>query len=180
MSAGAKLKEELRKLALAMLYFASWIGGLVLLKSLILAEYDIEFRQWSAILVGSLVLAKVVLILEHVPLGAWTRNRPAYVDLIARTLLYSLGVFVVLLLEKSFEGRQEAGGFGAALAGLFRDADMPHVWANTICLSGALFGYNALAIVRRYLGEGGLVRLFLSPLPEQPPESIKTSGRTSD
>ena len=177
MSAGTKLREELRKLALAMLYFGAWIGGLVLLKSLILAEYNIEFRQWSAILVGSLVLAKVVLILEHVPLGAWTRNRPAYVDVIARTLLYSLGVFVVLLLEKSFEGRHDAGGFGAALTGLFHDADMPHVWANTICLSGALFGYNALAVIRQSLGEGGLVRLFLSPLPVQPPESIETPDR---
>ena len=180
MSAGTKLKKELQKLSLAMLYFGAWIGGLVALKSLVLAEYDIEFRQWSAILVGSLVLAKVVLILEHVPLGAWTRSRPAYVDVFARTLLYSLGVFVVLLLEKSFEGRQEAGGFGAALAGLFRDVDMPHVWANTICLSGALFGYNALAVVRRHLGDGGLVRIFLEPLPEQPEESTEAQDGESD
>jgi hypothetical protein len=177
MSAGAKLRNELRELSLAMLYFGAWIGVLILLKSLILAEYEIEFRQWSTILVGSLVLAKVVLILEHVPLGAWTRNRPAYVDVIARTVLYTLGVFVVLLLEKSFEGRHEAGGFGAALVGLFRDANMSHVWANTICMSGALLGYNALAVVRQNLGEGGLIRMFLSPLPEPPPETIDPSDR---
>lgn len=177
MSAGAKLRNELRELSLAMLYFGLWIGVLILLKSLILAEYEIEFRQWSAIFVGALVLAKVVLILEHVPLGAWTRNRPAYVDVLARTILYSLGVFVVLLLEKSFEGRHEAGGFGAALVGLFQDANMSHVWANTIAMSGALLGYNALAVVRQNLGERGLVRMFLSPLPESPPETTDTSDR---
>ena len=177
MSAGAKLRNELRELSLAMLYFGLWIGVLILLKSLILAEYKIEFRQWSAILVGALVLAKVVLILEHVPLGAWTRNRPAYVDVLARTILYSFGVFVVLLLEKSFEGRHEAGGFGAALVGLFQDANMSHVWANTIAMSGALLGYNALAVVRQNLGERGLARMFLSPLPESPPETTDPSDR---
>ena len=33
--------------------------------------------------------------------------------------------------------------------------------ANTICLSGALLGYNMLTVIRRYLGEGGLLRLFM-------------------
>jgi hypothetical protein len=43
---------------------------------------------------------------------------------------------------------------------------MPHVWANTICLSAALFGYNVVSVFRRYLGEGGIARVLLSPLPE--------------
>jgi hypothetical protein len=165
MSVGSWLKEELRELSLAMLYFAAWIGLLVLLKSLILAEYQIEFRQWSAIFVGALVLGKVVLILEHVPLGGWIERQPAIVDVVVRTALYSLGVFVVLLLEKGFEGRHEAGGFGPAVAAVFEDPDMPHVWANTICLSAALFGYNVLSVIRRYLGEGGIARMLFSPLP---------------
>jgi len=50
---------------------------------------------------------------------------------------------------------------------LLKQADAPHIWANTICLSGALLGYNVLSVVRRQLGEAGLRRLFLSPLPEE-------------
>jgi len=117
--------------------------------------------------VGTLVLAKVVLVLEHVPLGAWTRTRPALLDVVLRTLLYTVGVFVVLLLEKAFEGRHEHGGFGPSLIALFQHAEVPHVWVNTICMTGALLGYNAITVVRRHLGEGALIRLFLSPLPEQ-------------
>lgn len=167
MSVGSWLKQELRELSLAMLYFGAWIGLLLVLKSLVLAEYQIEFRQWSVILVGALVLGKVVLILEHVPLGGWIERQPAIVDVLARTLLYSFGVFVVLVIEKGFEGRHEAGGFGNAVAALFDDPDMAHVWANTICLSAALFGYNVLSVFRRYLGEGGIARALLSPLPER-------------
>jgi hypothetical protein len=167
MSLRQKLQNEIRAVALAALYFAAWIGVLVVLKELVLAEYQIQFHGLSLALVGALVLAKIVLVLEHAPLGAWVRTRPALVDVILRTALYAFGVFVVLLLEKAFEGRHEHGGFGPSLIAVFQHAEVHHVWANTICLSGALLGYNALAVVRRHLGKGGLIRLFLSPLPEE-------------
>ena len=167
MSFKQKLKDEVRAIGVAALYFGCWIGALLLLKSLILAEYKIAFHGWSAVVVGALVLSKVVLILEHVSLGAWMRARPALVGVILRTVLYSLGVLVVLLLEKAFEGRHEYGGFGPSLIAVFQHADVHHVWANTICLSGALLGYNALSVVRRHLGNRGLIRLFLSPMPEE-------------
>ena len=166
MSFGQKLISELEELAETGLYFGTWLGVLVLLKKLILVEYHIGFSGASAALVGALVLSKVVLILEHVPLGRWTRNHPAWIDVVLRTAMYSVGVAVVLLLEKGFEGRHEAGGFWPSLNALFEDADLSHVWANTICLSGALLGYNALSMIRRYLGEGGLKRVFLSPPAE--------------
>ena len=102
-SAVSKLRNEIKAVALAGLYFGTWIGVLIILKELVLAEYQIEFRAWSLVLIGTLVLAKVVLVLEHVPLGAWIRTRPALVDVILRTALYALGVFVVLVLEKAFE-----------------------------------------------------------------------------
>jgi hypothetical protein len=136
-----------------------------LLKSLILAEYKIAFHGWSAVVVGALVLSKVVLVLEHVSLGAWLCARPAWVDVVLRTGMYTLGVAIVLAVEKGFEGRHEYGGFGPALRHLFQQEDVHHVWANTLCLSGALLGYNALFIVRQHLGEGGLLRMFILPLP---------------
>lgn len=159
-------KREIHELALAGLFFAAWIGSLMLLKTLILAEYHIEFHQWSLILVGALVLAKVVLVLEHVSLGRWVGERPAWVEVLLRTLLYSAGVFVVLVLEKAFEGRHESGGFGPALSSLFERADAAHVWANTIALSGALLVFNLLSLVRRSVGEGTIAGILLSPPPE--------------
>ena len=167
MSIMQKLKDEAVSMALLMLYFVVWIGALVLLKTLILREYQIEFHGLSVALVGALVLAKVVLVLEHVSLGSWIRSKPALLDVILRTILYALGVFVVLLLEKAFEGRHEHGGFMASLNSLFQRVDGYHVWANVICLSGALLVYNVVAVLRKYLGEGGLIRLFFKPLPDE-------------
>ena len=164
MSLKQKLKDEMKAIGTAALYFGSWIGALVLLKSLLLAEYKIAFHGWSAVVVGALVLSKVALVLEHVSLGPWVRDRPAWVEVVLRTMMYTLGVAIVLALEKGFEGRHEYGGFGPSLMAVFQHADVHHVWANTICLSGALLGYNALSVVRRHLGDGGLARMYLSPI----------------
>jgi hypothetical protein len=169
MSFKQKLKDEIKDIGIAALYFGCWIGALLLLKSLILAEYKIGFHGWSAVVVGALVLSKVVLVLEHVSLGAWVRARPAWVDVVLRTVMYTLSVAIVLALEKGFEGRHEYGGFGLALRQLLQHEDVHHLWANILCLSGALLGYNVLSVVRRHLNNGGLIRLFLAPLPTETP-----------
>lgn len=161
------LKNEIKALLLATLYFGAWVGLLMVVKILILAEYQVTFNGWSMAAVGVLVLAKVVLILEHVSLGSWVRNQPAWLVVLLRTALYALGVFVVMLLEKAFEGRHEYGGFGNALSGVLQHADGPHLWANTIWVSAALLGYNALDAIRRHLGAGRLIRFFQLPLPEE-------------
>jgi hypothetical protein len=156
MSIQEKLKYELKAVVLVTLFFAGWLGVFMGLKVLILEDYQIRFGSVSAVLVGALILAKVVLILEHVSLVSWLRNHPALVDVIVRTLLYAFGTLVVILLEKAFESRHEQGGFGPALMNVFEHRDMPHVWANTICVTGALLFYNLLSALNRRLGTGGL------------------------
>ena len=163
MSVMQKVKDEVISMVLLMFYFFIWIGTLVLLKTLILDEYAIEFKGFSLALVGALVLAKVVLVLEHVSLGNWVRSQPALLNAVLRTLLYTFGVFVVLLMEKALEGRHEYGGFISSLLSLFQRAEGYHVWANVICLSGALLFYNLFSVLKRNLGEGELRRIYLKP-----------------
>lgn len=163
MSIREKLKHEIKAVVLVTLFFAAWLGVLMGIKALILEDYQIHLTGFSMVLVGALVLGKVVLILEHVPLGSWLRNHPVLVEVLLRTLLYAIGTLVVLLLEKSIESRHEHGGILPALANVFEHRDMPHVWANTICVTGALLFYNLLSALKHHLGTGGLARVFLTP-----------------
>lgn len=172
MSMRNRVRDELGALALATAYFGCWIGSLVAMKALLLAEYHIPFHRWSAALVGVLVLAKVVLVLEHVSLGSWLRARPAWMHVILRTVLYSLGVLVVLVLERGISERREHGGIQAAIEATVLDADVPHLWVNALCVSGALLGYNVLSVARLQLGKGVLLRLFLAPLPQREPNEF--------
>ena len=167
MSASDKIRNELKAVGVTTLYFAIWLGALTLLKKLILAEYDIEFKGLSVTLVGALILAKVVLILEYVPLGDWVCKQPAWVDVVLRTLVYTFGVFIVMILERSFEARHEHGGLLGAVSALFNGVKLFHVLVETVVVSGALFSFNVLSVIRGHLGPGGLKRLFLSPATER-------------
>ena len=165
MSVTQKLKQEVVSVVWLTFYFGCWLGALSLLKYLLLAEYKIAFSGFSMALIGALVLAKVVLVMEYIPLGSWLRARPAWIDVVLRTILYAFGVFVVLLVERAFEARDDYDSIGASLIAVFQHADAKHVWLNTICLSAALLSYNMLSVVRKQLGKGELLRMFLTPLP---------------
>jgi hypothetical protein len=162
MSLQERLGEEIKAVALTTLYFAVWFGVLIVLKELLLAEYRIEVRGLSLALVGALVVAKVVLLMEHVPLGQWVRKHAAVFDVILRTLVYAVGVLVVLLVEKAFAARHESGGFSRSLIQVFQHREIHHVWANTIAVACALLGFNALAVLRRRIGDKQLTQLFLA------------------
>src|SRR5215472_380111 len=106
-----KLVEEIKEVVKTTLYFAVCFGVLMALKRLYLEDYEIQFRGFSLALLGAVIVAKVVLLMEYVPLGTWLKSHPALVEVVLRTVLYSIGVFVVLLLERGFEARHEHGGF---------------------------------------------------------------------
>jgi len=158
-----RLKHELHSLLIATAFFITWLGGLVILKHLLLAEYRISSYGFSAALIGALVLAKVVLILEHVPLGPRVAAQPAWVDLLLRTALYALGVLIVLILERGLKGMHEHHGFVPALKAALHATDPQHIRVNALCIAGALLVYNAISIIRRNLGEGAILKVFLTP-----------------
>ena len=178
MSIAQKLKHEIVAVLSLTLYFSCWLGILVLIKYLLLAEYQVPYSDFSIALFGALVLAKVVLVLEYVPLGAWVAAQASWIDVLLRTILYVFGVFVVLLIEKGIDGMHEYGGFSTALTTEWRQADMYHILLNVICLSGALLSYNMLSVVRKHMGKGALLQMFLSPLPrdEKPAERKPAEG----
>lgn len=168
MSVRQRVWQEVVEVAFATLFFAAWLYILVVLKILLLDTYHIRTRGLLAALIGAVILAKVVLVLEHVPLGAWVRRRAPVYDLVLRTALYGLGVLLVLIIEKAFEARHEYGGFGRATVQVYHHRDMPHVWVNGIAVIVGLLFFNVFAIIRRFVGGPRLVRLFFSDAPSEP------------
>jgi len=166
-----KLKHEFLSMIAITAFFIAWVGMFIIFKKLFLAEYNVNLNIQPRLLIGILVLAKVVLVLEHVPMGSWAlvRTRPAWVYVLLRTALFTIGIFVVLLLERSFDHRHEFGGMFPAMSALFREGNLHRILANTLVISCALFFYNALFVVRHYLGGRGFLQLFMLP----PPNEIK-------
>jgi hypothetical protein len=162
-----KLLKEIKEIIGMSLYFMFFLGILILLKKLILKDYQIEFKGLSIMIIGALVMAKVVLLMELIPRGAWVSRQNAIVDILFRTILYTIGVLLVLLLEKAFESRHEEGGFGAALQHVFRNRHIYQVWAGTIVISLSLLVFNMMSIMRLYLGKNQMRKLYFSTPLEQ-------------
>jgi hypothetical protein len=156
------LAEEAKSIALVTLYFAACFAVIMLLKRLWLVDYGIEFRGIATALVGALVTAKVVIILDKVPLTKWLQGSPGIIEVGARSALYTAAVLVVMLLEKAFESRAEYGGFTVALVNVFEHRDIPKVWATTIIVGLSFLAYNFFGVVRRAMGAKRMVELFLS------------------
>lgn len=163
MSALAFIKHEARAILLTTLYFAAWFLSMLLLKDLILAEYSIEFAGVSKALIGALICAKAVLILNRIPLT----GGPAWIDVLVATAIFALGVVAVLVLEHGIKGRNGPEGFFGAVRRAFTDAGPHHVGATTICVVGALLVYNAFAVLRSNVGLGALREMFMSPIPRR-------------
>jgi NAD(P)-dependent dehydrogenase (short-subunit alcohol dehydrogenase family) len=77
MSVWQRVTSEIKTIGLVTLYFAICFGVMIFLKRLVLAAHQIEFRGLSIAIVGALIVAKVVAVMEHVTLG---RRRPLRPD----------------------------------------------------------------------------------------------------
>ena len=63
------LLDELKTVLFVTGYFLSWFAVIGVLKSLTLAEYNISVAAMSGSIIGSLVIAKVVVILDATKAG---------------------------------------------------------------------------------------------------------------
>jgi hypothetical protein len=174
-----KIFEEIKIVLGLSSYFAIVFILLMVMKKLYLDDYNIEFIGLSQALIGALILAKVVLLMELIKPAKWVRRQPPIVDVIFRTLLYTMGVAIVMVLEKSFEKRHEAGSFGDAIIYIVSHRDFYHVWATTIGVSGSLFAYNAFSILQHMLGKNGLMKLFFHTSLDQVEHATLTEKNLS-
>lgn len=169
--------KEIKTVTRVAAYFAIVFLMMMLMKKLYLEDYDIEFYGVSKALIGALILSKVVILMEFISLGKWVQHQPAIVDIILRTLLYTAGVLVVLILEGAFEKRHEAGGFGEAISYVLNHRDIYHVWATILGSSFAIFVYNAFSVLQLYMGKKGVTKLFfVTPLNQV--EKSNTTGKS--
>jgi hypothetical protein len=157
------LVHEIRAILTAMLFFLTGFAVVVVLKDLMIEQYDVTAATSVRVVMLALVTAKVVVLFERVSLG----RQVGAVEVVLRTALYSLAAFGFLLLEHGISERKEAGGFFAALSKAFQHPDMPVIWATLICVTLAFLVWTAFAVLRRSFGRDRIIAAYLSAPPPQ-------------
>ena len=163
MSLAQTAKRELKEVGLVTIYFLVCFGIVLLLKKLFLEEYQVEFYALSAVVIGALVAAKVVVILDKTRVGTrFDDNHSVGVAATYKTACYAVATFVVLFAEKLFHAYRETSALGPAVVDVWEHRDRNVMLAKAIVVGIAYVGYHLYAGVDRRLGKGKLVRTIWS------------------
>ncbi|MCZ6871629.1 MAG: hypothetical protein O7G84_19195 [Gammaproteobacteria bacterium] len=157
------LLDELKTVLFVTGYFLSWFVVIGALKSLMLAEYDIDVAAMSGAIIGSLVIAKVVVILDATKAGDRFAHRRALQHILYRSAVYTFFVLLVLFSEKVVEAMLDDATLDAALEEVWAHRSRTHILTSTLLLGISLFFYNIFSVINRSL-DGGLIGLLKSPM----------------
>jgi hypothetical protein len=148
----AKVKHEILSLIPPTLFFFFAIGLLVLTKRLMLQQYGTPLSDLAAVVGGALIVGKVVLIADALPLINKFPERPLIYNVVWKTIIYVLAAFLVRLAEHIVPLIIKYGSFGEAIARLADEIVWPHFWVIYLWLSVLLFVYCALRELIQAIG----------------------------
>ena len=160
-SAHQRAFHELKELVFITLYLYITIGAVILMKTAVLRTQGIEFAPWGIAIVKAVVLAKFMLIGEAMRIGGRSTTGP----LIWPTLQKALGLLVLLIvmtiIEEAVVGLFHHQSIAASLSDLFGPR-LEETLAGYLIMLLVLLPYCAFRVLGEALGEGRLVRMFLS------------------
>lgn len=157
------LKRETKSLAVLFLYFLFYFSIFIILKKLILAHYDISFYSSGAAIVGALIAAKAVLVIECSPLSKPFHSAAPFLKVLYDTFVYTSLALLFLYVEKVLELAHKEGTFRPAFLGVGQEGDGYEFCAKVGCAGVAFLSYAVFAAISRHLGPGELLRLFFTP-----------------
>ena len=153
--------HELKELAFITLYLYITIGAVILMKTAVLRTEGIEFTPWGIAIVKAVVLAKFMLIGEAMKIGGRNTTGP----LIWPTVQKAFGLLVLLIamtiIEEAVVGLFHHQSIAASLSDLFGPR-LEETLAGYLIMLLVLLPYCAFRVLGEALGEGRLVRMFLS------------------
>jgi hypothetical protein len=165
-SVGRWLRRELVAARPVFLFFL--VGFLLLLSivKLVLADLSVEVSAFSRSVVGALLAAKAVLILDDTPLARHLENYRRIVAVAVKTLLYGGITLFLGYLEKVLEARHRLHGVGAASRYVISNARMDRLLAWELGISLVFALYFSFYEINQRMGDGALWNLFFeSPRP---------------
>jgi hypothetical protein len=153
-----RLSREMKQFVVIFVYLGFLIGAFNLYRWLIMAQYHVGYFVYGYTLIEALVLAKVIIVGEHLGIGERFAHRPLIFPTLYKTLLFALCVLVVAILEHFVTGFLH----GQGLAGIFHEVvrDRYEFLGRILIMFVALLPFFAFRETMRALREVKLFDLF--------------------
>lgn len=155
-----KIIHETREMPLIFLYLALFFCSFTTYRGLVSHEFGISAFNYGFALVKALVLAKVILLGQHVRFARIFDDRPLIYPALYKVVVFSLFTLVFEVLEHLIGGLIH----GKDLAGVVQEivsTGRDELLARALMMFSAFVPFFAFTEIGRVLGEGRLGALFL-------------------
>lgn len=172
MPVGQAVLHEIRKIGLISLYFLVCFSFFLTLKKLLLEQYHVSIYVLHGAIIGALVVAKVVVLLEDTAVGRYFEHDRLITHVVWRSLVYTLIVFLVTLIEHLIRGYVTQGSWTDAARIFWTGKQLNHYLALNLSVALSFFIYNTARELDRRLGRGSLRRLLFARDAARPGERL--------
>ncbi len=153
-------KRELKEmLAIAGFFFVIFVLFLFM-KKVMLIDYDVDFYIMGTALLGSLIIAKVVLIFDLLPITKKTAHLLNVYRVLLRSLIYIFGYVVFTYLEHLIKGLIHGDSFSEALNSGLHQLYTPTFITGFVGVLVAFLFFNTFWVIRAKLGPAALYAMF--------------------
>jgi len=154
------VKREVLEILPVTIFFLIGFNLIAFTKHLVLAEEGVVYDGIIVATVGALIIAKVVLVVDKLPILRFFRGRPLYRPILFRATFYTLCVLLVRLLEplirNTIHQGSLAGGIEAGRAEIvWQEFAFVQVWIFVLFVV-----YVAFVEVHTELGREPLTRIM--------------------
>jgi hypothetical protein len=160
------LKHEFLEAIPPFVYFFIAFHLVAVIRSLMQQEYGIQAGTVMNATIGALIVAKVVLLADLLPVVNRFPEKPLVYNIVWKTLIYQAAAIAVAYLERLWDAWREVGSFAAANAHMLEAVIWPHFWAVQILMLVLFLQYCTLREFARAVGSRRMRALFLGPLPD--------------
>lgn len=151
--------REAKEMLVIFLFLALFFCTFSMYRRLILDEIGISYYHYGFAVLKSLVLAKVILLGQHVRIGKLFDDRPLYIPTIYKVILFSLFVAAFEVLEHVIGALVHGKAITAAFQEII-SIGRDELIARTLMMLFAFLPFFAFTEMGRRLGEGRLYTMF--------------------
>lgn len=153
-------KKELKEiLAISSTFFVLFVL-FMLMKKAVLAQYELNFSVIGTAIVGALIIGKVVLIFDKLPLTRRFDYLAKIYGVLFRSIVYLAGYVIFTLLEHIIKGLIAGESLATAVKHAAVHLATLNFVTSLISLFVAFLFFNTFWIIRNHYGPGELYRLF--------------------
>jgi hypothetical protein len=156
----AKIKHEFHEVLPPTIFFLISFHIVVLDRALMLREYGLRVSSITGATVAALLVAKVVLVADMLPIVNRFPQRPLMYNVVWKSGIYVSVSLFAHYLEHLLPLWWRLGSLRAANAHLRSEIVWPHFWAIQLWLVVLIFIYCAMRELVRVIGRQQVVRIF--------------------